>query len=137
MVFSTQEEIHLNCQCNLPKHKISTITILSKNYTDIRVLSSHLLFDKSSWASVVSEPYKTYLDQAADRWGLYMSYNSSVVTTIRGLDGFSTWNGLALDPLKYTLYGGEPGIIASSGPWIMWIYNLLVLGYNLIVLLFN
>jgi hypothetical protein len=112
-----ETSINLNCKCDLPNNKVGTINILSKS-DSIKALSSPILFDKSSWASVVPEPYKTYLDEAADRWSLYMSYNSSVVTEIRSFDGFSTWNGLALNPSKYTIYNDVAvKTIASSGPW--------------------
>jgi len=114
---SKEEEINLNCECNLPNNKIGTITNLSKHNT-IEALSSPILFNKSSWASIVSEPYKTYLDQAADRWSIYMSYNPSIVADIKGLNGWSSWNGLALAPSKYTLYNDQAvSIIASCGPW--------------------
>jgi hypothetical protein len=80
-------------------------------------LSSPVLFDKASWASLVPEPYKTYLDLAADRWSIYINYNPSVFTEIKTLDGFSSWNGLAINPVYYSLYeDASSSVIASCGP---------------------
>lgn len=53
------------------------------------------LFDKSSWANVVPQPYLGYLDQAADRWAQYIKYNPSVAAAITSDD--PTWNGLKLE----------------------------------------
>lgn len=57
--------------------------------------NNNILFDKSSWASVVPQPYLGYLNQAADRWAQYVRYNPSVAAAITADD--PTWNGLKLE----------------------------------------
>jgi hypothetical protein len=57
--------------------------------------NNNILFDKSSWANVVPQPYLGYLNQAADRWAQYIRYNPSVAAAITSDD--PTWNGLKLE----------------------------------------
>jgi hypothetical protein len=115
---SLADKIHLNCQLSMPKENVGTIVVPALNNSAVGKLSTPVLFNKSSWASVVSEPYKTYLDQSADRWATYMNYDPAIFTAIRALPGWSAWNGMALEPTKYSLYTNS-GIstIASCGPW--------------------
>jgi hypothetical protein len=111
------KQIHLNCQIDIPKTKITTIILpnLTENVT--HALSTPVLFNKTSWASIVQAPYKAYLDQAADRWSTYVNYNPTIFTAIKALPGWSAWNGLALDPAYYSLYTDATSYtIASCGP---------------------
>jgi hypothetical protein len=66
------------------------------------VTPSNNLFDKSSWRNVVSEPYLSYLNKAADRWNKYIKYNSTTRASIA--TDISGWNGLRLEPGNYTLF---------------------------------
>jgi hypothetical protein len=80
--------------------------------------SSQPLFDKSSWLSV-PQPYRSYLNQAADRWSKYIKYNSIIYETIK--NAYSklnkVWNGLALDLTKFNLINEPMSLtIASCGP---------------------
>jgi alpha-tubulin suppressor-like RCC1 family protein len=59
------------------------------------------LFDKASWASAVPEPYKTYLDAAADRWMAYAAFDQSIATAIKAAAGQS-WNGIEIN--QYTAF---------------------------------
>jgi hypothetical protein len=70
------------------------------------------LFDKSSWQSIVPEPYLTYLNQAADRWGNFIKYDSSVYAQAP-----HAWNGLCLDPYYFTMKNDPTQtFIATCGP---------------------
>lgn len=82
--------------------------------------NANILFDKSSWSSVVPQPYLGYLNQAADRWAQYVRYNPSVAAAITSDD--PTWNGLKLDSnLDYTEQNNSnSGTIAACyivGAW--------------------
>ena len=114
---SMLDKIHLNCNCSQKREKAGTIILPKQNDMAIKTLSSPVLFDKTSWTSLVTEPYKTYLDLAADRWSAYINYNPSVFTEIKTLPSWSSWNGLAINPLYYLLYNdASSSTIASSGP---------------------
>lgn len=71
------------------------------------------LFNKNSWSISVPEPYKTYLDQSADRWSQFVKFNPSVFSSIKSLD--PAWDGIALE---YFSQFNSPtsGVIASCGP---------------------
>jgi hypothetical protein len=77
------------------------------------------LFDKSSWQSKVPAPYLNYLNQAADRWAVFVKYNPSAFTAIQGL--FPGWNGLRIKddfpgPAPVTIYNDPTSdTIASCG----------------------
>jgi hypothetical protein len=64
---------------------------------------------------LVPEPFKTYLDQASDRWSNYIQYNNSAFQFL--LDNVPDWYGLALRPDSFVI--GDLGIdqfIAGCGP---------------------
>jgi len=68
------------------------------------VTPSNKLFDKSSWRDRVPEPYRTYLNKAADRWYKYIKYNSDVKTYLVNTFGsfYSTpWVGIRIEPGSY------------------------------------
>lgn len=73
---------------------------------------SGILFDSSSWASVVPEPYKTYLDQAKSRWEQFVKYDPAAITGIQQLT--PGWSGLKL--ANYTEQNVNESWIASCGP---------------------
>ena len=87
-----------------------TFVVAAKNAAGIGTYSaesnsvtpSNKLFDKSSWASVVEEPYRTWLNKAADRWDRYVKYNASARATIASEN--PGWNGLKLAPGQYVLF---------------------------------
>lgn len=72
-----------------------------------------ILFDKSSWATIIPEPFKSYVDTAADTWDSLLRYNSDVYNLIKQND--PGWNGLSLD--SYTQFNdpAEP-YVAACGP---------------------
>jgi hypothetical protein len=77
-----------------------------------RIQRPHL-FDKNSWAGIVQEPYLTYLNEAADRWNLYIKYNPDVRAYLEA--NIAGWQGLRLN--VYNLYTTPgTGTIASAGP---------------------
>jgi hypothetical protein len=77
-----------------------------------RIQRPHL-FDKNSWVGIVEEPYLTYLNEAADRWNLYIKYNPDLRAFIESDQ--PGWQGLRLN--VYTLYTTPAaGTIASAGP---------------------
>jgi hypothetical protein len=72
------------------------------------------LFDKSSWQTL-SEPYKSYLDQASDRWETYIRYSTNSISKIKNFE--SGWKGLRLDLNQYEEFlNSSSGTIAYSGP---------------------
>jgi len=74
------------------------------------------LFNKASWTSSIPEPYRTYFNQAADRWNTYIKYNPQVRSQIPNL--YPGWNGLALRTGGYAeLNDSTSNIIASCGPY--------------------
>lgn len=84
-------------------------------------LPSNILFDKSSWQGI-EEPFATYLNAAADRWGSYLKYNQVVASEIR--DIFPEWKGLYLT--QYTTENNNnSNTIASCGPsnYVDIVYN--------------
>jgi hypothetical protein len=69
------------------------------------------LFDTSSWASL-PEPFKSYLDKAANRWMNYIKFNQGVATAINSI--VINWNGIQLN--SYSLFNDiSSGVIASCG----------------------
>ena len=72
-----------------------------------------ILFDKSSWAEIIPEPFKTYTDAAADIWNLLLRYNPIVYNLIK--ENKPEWNGLALN--QYSQFN-DPTVfyIAACGP---------------------
>jgi hypothetical protein len=72
-----------------------------------------ILFDKSSWAEIIPEPFKTYADAAADIWNLLLRYNPIVYNLIK--ENKPEWNGLALN--KYSQFN-DPAVfyVAACGP---------------------
>lgn len=70
------------------------------------------LFDATSWASIVPEPYRSYLNMGKRRWETYVGYREDVITGIKSLD--PTWNGLRL--FSYNEFNDSSvGTIASCG----------------------
>jgi hypothetical protein len=59
------------------------------------------LFNKASWADIVPEPFKTYLDEAADRWALQITFNKAIAVAIEGLYASigKQWAGIELSDL--------------------------------------
>jgi len=96
-----------------------TFVVAAKNSAGIGAYSaasnsvtpSNKLFDKSSWAGYVEEPYRTWLNRAADRWDRYIKYNASVRATIASEN--LGWNGLRLN--SYYLFTDSGGYIAACG----------------------
>jgi hypothetical protein len=84
-----------------------TFVIAAKNSAGVGTYSAesnsvttlNRLFDKSSFA-VVDEPYRTWLNKAADRWDRYIKYNAAARATIASEN--PGWNGLRLN--EYYLY---------------------------------
>jgi len=80
------------------------------------------LFDKSSWAGVVPEPYKTYLDAAADRWMQYVDFDPAAAGAIQAFYASrvpaETWTGIKLEAYEpyYDLDGDNKDVFASCGP---------------------
>lgn len=94
--------------------------------------TGNILFDKSSWSDI-PEPYKTYLNAAADRWSNFLRIYPAAVPGILSVlsnTGEQNWNGIKLasqnsiDNLgnanlqyPYVLYNDSvSGVIASCGP---------------------
>jgi len=77
------------------------------------------LFDKSSWAGVLPEPYKTYLDSAADRWMQYVDFDPAAAAGIQAFYGSripaETWTGIKLETYE-PYYDVDSGVIAACGP---------------------
>lgn len=71
------------------------------------------LFDKNSWSTSVPEPYKNYLDQAAERWSQFIRFNPSVFYSIKSFD--PSWDGISLD-LFSQFNDSTSGVIAACGP---------------------
>lgn len=71
------------------------------------------LFDKNSWSSSVPEPYKGYLDQAADRWEQFVRFNPAVVSSVKSF--YPEWNGISLEFFSQ-FSDSVSGVIASCGP---------------------
>ena len=71
------------------------------------------LFDKSSWVTSAPEPYKTYLDQAAERWSQFIGFDPSVFYSIKSFD--PNWDGISLDSF-YQFNNSTSGVIAACGP---------------------
>ena len=88
-------------------------------YTDqsIAVTPSNKLFDKSSWRSVVAEPYFSYLNKAADRWYKYIKYKDSYRTTLASM--VPNWNGLKLD--AYQLFNDSNSTLVAATASQTWV----------------
>lgn len=72
-------------------------------------------FDKTSWETI-SEPYKSYLDQAADRWEQYIRYKQETVSLIK--NNYVSWKGLKLDLNQYEEFSDPNSqMIAYAGPY--------------------
>lgn len=71
-----------------------------------------ILFDSSSWASVVPEPYRTYLNEAKSRWEQFVKYDPVAVIGIQDLN--PGWTGLKLQ--NYNEENVNESWIASCGP---------------------
>ena len=97
-----------------------TFIIAAKNSAGIGAYSvasnsvtpSNKLFDKSSWAGYVEEPYRTWLNKAADRWDRYIRYNASARATIASEN--LGWNGLKIDPGQYVLYSDSTSNVLAA-----------------------
>jgi hypothetical protein len=73
------------------------------------------LFNKLSWASV-PEPWKSYLDQAANRWMKYVQFDQNAAQLIQTVIPIQGWAGISLNALDiYT--DPQAGVIASCGPF--------------------
>jgi hypothetical protein len=80
------------------------------------VTPSNKLFDKASWRGVVSEPYFSYLNKAADRWYKYIKYNSTVRSDIAAQ--VSGWNGLKLN--GYLLFDDTTNGTVAATDKVQW-----------------
>jgi hypothetical protein len=115
MLAQSRQNFALNCRCqnNVAPVCVKIITP-PENVSAFSASSAPILFNKNSW-SPVQEPYKTYLDQAADRWGTYLAYDPATVATIRSLSNWSNWEGLRLGSINiYTDIISST--VASCGP---------------------
>ena len=80
----------------------------------------NVLFDKSSFAGTVSEPYLTALNTAVNRWATYLRIPQSKLTIIRNFDPL--FNGISIN--AYTQYNDpSSSTIASCGVYDFNVFN--------------
>ena len=79
-------------------------TYLVINENNIEPYYAFSLFDKTSWETI-SEPYKSYLDQSADRWEKYIRFKTSTIALIK--NQHLSWKGLYLDLNNYDEYNDQ------------------------------
>jgi hypothetical protein len=105
-------EITLNTQCgDGDSDSDSNNDNDSDSGSDITV---NILFDKSSWSSIGSgnynTPYKSYLDQAADRWAQFVKINPAIVDHIKNTPNSTepVWDGIKI--------ASQNTVVAAYGP---------------------
>jgi hypothetical protein len=99
----------------------TTFVIAAKNSAGIGTDSNesnsvtplNRLFNKSSWKNVIDEPYRTWLNRAADRLDRYIRYNASARATIASEN--PGWNGLALSAYYLFTDSSPDNYIAACG----------------------
>ena len=75
----------------------------------------NILFDKTSWVGYIPEPFKTYLDLAADNWNSRLRFIPSILSQIRTLINNPNWKGIELNQYN-SFYDPNSNVIASCGP---------------------
>lgn len=86
-------EITLNTQCSGDAD--------SDSDSDSDITPS-ILFDKSSWANIgngsYNTPYKSYLDQAADRWAQFVRIDPAIFDYVKNIPNSNEpiWNGIKI-----------------------------------------
>jgi hypothetical protein len=111
-------EITLNTQCGSDGDSDSD----SDSDSDTTV---SVLFDKSSWANIgsgnYSTPYKSYLDQAADRWAQFVKIDSTIVDHIKNTPSSTepVWDGIKIasqDSVDFAYGPGNFAITINNNP---------------------
>jgi hypothetical protein len=98
-----------------PTQTSTTTQTPTPSLSSIPASSNNILFNKESWEFLVPEPFKSYLNQAADRWEKYIRYDPAAFEFL--YNNVADWNGLELKSDAYA--AGEFGLdyfIAGCGP---------------------